>query len=209
MLRIKKNKLLNDATDISAIKSKQMTRTRFTMILLGGTSAVLALTLMLTVYAAIVFFANVNKIGATGPFYQNNSLAGKVIYENNKIFYRPEELIKLNIINNTDESIYLAPCQYFNKFEKRVLNEWQAVSLAVCDELDNPADSGSIEKISKKAEESLEAKKLGEGIWRGVAVVYFGCQKAQTSSCTNNRIIYTDEFAIGGLDRAISSNPQL
>lgn len=213
MPRIKKIKLSNKSVNIpasKAFKKEPMTKLKFVINILQGTIAVLTFTLIFTIYAAIVFLSHINKINiAQNPYQNNNLTSGQVIYSNDKISYLPEEMINLDIINNTDESIYLAPCQYFNKFEKKVSDKWQTVSLAVCDEAKTSADSDPIEKISKKIEESFTANKLGEGVWRGVSFVYFGCQKAQIESCLSSKIIYTNEFVISEPERDVSVNSQL
>jgi hypothetical protein len=127
-----------------------------------------------------------------------NLVYEKIIYNNDKISYNVDDVINLDIINNSNESIYLAPCEYFNKFEKKISGKWQSVSLVDCNAEQITADPTSIEKITKKVEEAVLAKRLGEGLWRGVSVVYFGCQKAQSESCKNNIKIFTNEFTIGG-----------
>lgn len=211
---IKKIKLSDKFKSVNILSSKKinqepMTKLRFIISVLQGTIAVLTFTLLFTIYAAIVFLGHLNKIDIVKLSDQTNLIQGQIIYNNDKTSYNTEEMINLNIINNSNESIYLVPCQYFNKFEKKVSDKWQAISLAVCDETEFLADFVSIEKINKKAEDSIVAKKLGEGVWRGVSTVYFGCQKAQTTSCKNNQIIYTDEFVIGKPKIAVSVNPQL
>lgn len=190
-------------------KREPMTKFKFVLLVLQGTAAVQTFILIFSVYAAVIFFGHIKEINIAQLPYQNNSTFRNVIYRNDKIFYRPDEMIKLDIINNANESIYLAPCQYFNKFEKKISDKWQAVFLAACDEVEVLTDSGSIEKISERAEESFMAKKLGEGVWRGVSTVYFGCQKAQIASCKNSQTIYTNEFAIGERNLADFFNPQL
>lgn len=197
MPRAKKMKLSNESANISALKREPMTKFKFIIAVLRGTIAAQIFILIFTVYATIIFIGNIKKIDVARSPYPSNLILQKVIYRNDKISYRTDEKIKLDIINNANESIYLAPCQYFNKFEKKITDKWQAVSLASCGEADILADSASIEKISKKVEDTVMAKKLGEGVWRGVSTIYFGCQKAQTISCKNSQVIYTDEFLIG------------
>lgn len=191
MAIIKKTKLSK------ALKQEPMTKLKFVINVLQGTIVVLTFTLLFTIYAAIVFLGHLNKIDVARSPNQINLIQGQIVYNNDKTFYNVEETINLNIINNSNESIYLAPCQYFNKFEKKVSNTWQIVSLSECDGVGAVAEISVIEKISKKVTESIMAKKLGEGVWRGVSRIYFGCQKAQIESCENGQIIYTKEFVIG------------
>lgn len=210
MVRIKKLKLSNNPAKKMALKREPMTKIKFIMSVLGGTIAVLTFTLIFTVYAAIMFFGHIKKNNIAQMSYQGYPEFGQVVYKNDKILYRPDDTINLNIVNETRESIYLAPCEYFNKFEKKVSDKWQSISLISCDEsAASSSDTEPIEKISKKVEESIVAKKLGEGLWRGVSVVYFGCQQAKTISCSSNKTIYTDEFVIGEPGLAVSTKPEL
>lgn len=187
-----------------------MTKFKFVMSVLWGTVAALTVILIFTVYAVVIFFGSLRWVDTTEASYRNNLVLEKVIYRTDKIFYQPEETIVLDIINNTDESIFLAPCYYFNKFEKKVANGWQARSLETCDVAAASDNSASIEKINKKVEILLEAKKLGEGTWRGVSTVYFDCQKPEIKSCgKNSETIYTKEFMIGKSGSGEISNPQL
>lgn len=205
MARIKKTKSSNIHLKKKAVKQESISSLNFVMAVLWGTAGVLISTLVFTVYAAILFIDHANKLEMARMFYKNISTLGEVVYRNDKISYRPDEMINLDIINNSNESIYLAPCQYFNDFEKKISDKWQAVTLNACSDVEAAMDPTSIEKISKKAEESVLAKNLGEGVWRGVSVVYFGCQKAQAESCVNNQKIYTNEFTIG--EPVYASNP--
>lgn len=206
MPRVKKMKLSNESANISALKREPMTKFKFVIAVLWGTIAAQIFILIFTVYATIIFIGNIKKIDIAWSSYPSNLILQKVIYGNDKISYRTDEMINLDIINNANESIYLVPCQYFNKFEKKVSDKWQAVFLVACDETEILTDSASIEKISKRAEASFMAKELGEGVWRGVSAVYFGCQKAETASCKNSQIIYTNEFIINEPEIAAFSN---
>jgi hypothetical protein len=218
MPRVKKIKSLKRSADTSASKVSKapkrepMTILRFIMAVLWGTVGALTFTLIFTVYATVLFFGSLQRVDISEAFYQTNMVYEKVIYRNDKISYWPDEVIALDIVNNTDESIYLAPCQYFNRFEKKTLDGWQAVTLESCNEIDAADDASSIEKINKKVEGAFEAKKLGEGTWRGVSNIYFGCQKAEAAACSGKEIVYTNEFIIGtsnsGSEPTDLSNPQ-
>ncbi len=180
--------------DSKVKKSRRITKFTFFATILSGTAIALTFILLFTLYATAVFLNRLQNITITAT-PAKNVLQNKVIYQNDKITYRINDTINLNIINNTAESIFLAPCQYFNKFEKKALNKWNALSLADCSNV-NILPSSSIEKISKKAEEQLLANRLGEGVWRGVSTIYFGCKEARVESCAKSQIIYTKEFTI-------------
>lgn len=201
--RDKKTKSLIVSRKHLAAKREPMTKFKFVMLILQGTTAILVFTLIATVYAFIIFLGHFNKINIAGVYSQANLNSMQIAYLNDKNFYYTNEAIKLNIVNNANESIYLAPCQYFNKFEKKLSDKWEAISLASCDNVNFSADQASIEKISKKVEQFILAKNLGEGVWRGASTVYFGCEKAQAESCKKSQVVHTDEFVIAETDVAV------
>lgn len=207
-LKARKIKSLKNPAKNIALINEQMTKFKFVMLVIQGTTAILVFTLIFTLYAFIIFLGNYKKINIAIVPGQFGSDAKQIAYLNDKNFYRTDEMIKLNIVNGASESIYLAPCQYFNKFEKKIADDWQSISLFECDNNDITADTVSIEKISKLVEDYVSAKRLGEGVWRGVSKIYFGCRKAQTVSCVKDQMIYTSEFTIGQPELA-SSNSQL
>lgn len=192
-LRIRKTKRVL-ASNLE--KKEPMTTFKFVMSVLWGTVAALTVILIFTVYATIIFFGSLRWVDASDASYPGNLTLEKVIYSNDKISYRLDEIINLNIINNTDRSIFLAPCEYFNKFEKKISGVWQAVILDSCDKADAASADDFQDKISKKITGAFEAKKLGEGTWRGVSTVYFGCQKPLVENCEYMKTVYTRMFTI-------------
>lgn len=212
MVRIKKIKLSNKSVNPAkkiVLKKEPMTALRFITRVLWGTAVALIFISIFTVYGSMIFIDRVNKMELALTNYKNNLALGEVVYRNDKISYRSDEAINLDIVNNSNESIYLAPCQYFNVFEKKISDQWETISLADCTGMEVSTDSTSIEKISKKAEDYVLANELGAGIWRGVSTVYFGCKKAQAESCKNSQKIYTNEFTINDPVLASNSEPQL
>lgn len=220
MPRAKKNKLSEKIENISASKitrslgslksfKKQkrepMTPINFIITVLWGTVGALTIILIFSVYATIIFFGSLRWVDTTEAFYQGNNIVeqsdmaitGNIFYNADKIFYRINDMIKLDIINDTNVSIYLAPCNYFNEFEKKTSDGWQPKNLEVCNDSEVPDNSFSIDKVNKKIDFSFSAKDLGAGTWRGVLTAYFGCKIPNIESCINNsKIVYTQEFAI-------------
>ena len=121
--------------------------------------------------------------------------AGNVSYNTNKTNYGLNEEIGLSITNNSNKSIFLEPCRYFNKFEKKELNSWREVVVDNCEDA-VIANSGSFEKVSLKENQSISAVILGEGIWRGVSEIYLDCRKADAGACKSKKIVYSNEFKI-------------
>lgn len=122
-------------------------------------------------------------------------ISGDISFAVDKTTYELDEQINLSIINRTNKSIFLAPCQYFNKFEKKESNSWKAVLIDNCSEsaVETPPQ---IEKISLKENQSIPAVSLGVGVWRGVSDIYMDCQKADINACNSKQIVYSNEFKI-------------
>jgi len=91
----------------------------------------------------------------------------------------------------------LAPCRYFNKFQKRTGDQWQNIFLTPCNSVYDPTAAGNaFDKIPGKVEEKIPTAVLGTGTWRGVSDVYLDCREAKSESCGDMKVIYTEEFKI-------------
>lgn len=121
--------------------------------------------------------------------------AGEITYAVDKAKYGLNEEIGLSITNSSDKSIFLAPCQYFNKFEKKELNSWKTVELGDCKNVE-ALNSNEFEKIPLKEKQKISAVILGEGVWRGVSDIYLDCQKAEIEACKSKKVVYSNEFRI-------------
>jgi len=135
---------------------------------------------------------------------------GRIEYATDKTEYMLGESIKLTLINNLKESIYLAPCRYFKTFENKKLTinrgdnreiEWQPLSLVSDPECSNSmfdAEDESFNKIKKITDEYVSTKDLGIGIFRGVSTVYLRCTKPDANSCEGGVNVFSNEFKING-----------
>lgn len=133
---------------------------------------------------------------------------GYIEYTTDKTEYVLGEKIKLSLVNNLKESIYLAPCWYSKTFEnKRLLVNlgdnkeigWQPIGLASnpdCNNYGINAEDESFSQIKKIADEYVSTEGLGAGIFRGVSTVYLRCIKPDATSCERGVNVYSNEFKI-------------
>lgn len=133
---------------------------------------------------------------------------GYVEYATDKTEYVLGEKIKLSLVNNLKESIYLAPCWHSKTFENKHLLvnsgdnkeiEWQPIGLDSNQDCNNygiNAEDESFSQIKKIADEYVSTENLGTGIFRGVSTVYLRCTKPDAASCESGVNVYSNEFKI-------------
>lgn len=205
MLSVKKNRSVKNKS-INCVSKKNnpepMKAVKFILLVLWGTVIALTVMVIFSTYAMTIFFGTLKWVDKSELKYRAVIPIEKITYHVDKDTYLLNDIIKFGIINNSNESIYLAPCQYFNRFEKKIAKGWQSINIESCTETEDTSSTMDIEKVSKKLEGTLDAKKLGNGIWRGVSTVYLGCQKAQFASCQAKKTVFTGEFTISS-DRQV------
>lgn len=175
----------------------------FILITLYSTAVLLIFIGFATVYTIVAMTAKEMRnssrpsVSCGGNAYAPNTPAQPraITYTVEKTNYTLGDEIKLSITNNSNKPIYLAPCAYFNNFEKQIGTKWQSIILDDCTSVVQQV-SGAFEKIPKQVEEKIPTAILGEGVWRGVSDVYFDCQKAKTESCQGKQTVYSNEFRI-------------
>ncbi len=171
----------------------------FIMMAVYGSAAVIILIIFFTINFSISILVKERNDYKNYPISAKNVVykpaGGDISYAVDKSRYGLNEEIKLSITNMSDKSIFLAPCQYFNKFEKKELNSWKAVVLDNCKQAAIES-SGDFEKIPLKEKQSISAVILGAGVWRGVSDIYIDCQKAEVGACKSKKIVYSNEFKI-------------
>ena len=131
---------------------------------------------------------------------------GSIEYATDKTEYMLGESIKLSLINNLKESIYLAPCRYFKTFENKKLMvnrgdnkeiEWQPIGLdSDCGNSVTDMEGESFNRIKKITDEYVSTKDLGVGIFRGVSTIYLRCARPDTDSCESGVNVISNEFKI-------------
>ncbi len=142
------------------------------------------------------------------PFGKKNIISfGKVEYITDKTEYAPGEKIKLALINNMNESIYLAPCKYFNSFEIKKIsggkennsNEWQPFNYLKdfdCEIGIGAEEEDSFNKIKKITDKIISTQDFGAGTYRGISTIYLQCDKPDIISCKSGFKTYSNEFKI-------------
>lgn len=175
-----------------------LTKELFAIITIYGS----AVMIILILFSSLNFFTSILLKERSRHRYYSMSLinniskpAGEITYAVDKSKYELNEEISLSITNSSNESIFLAPCQYFNKFEKKEQDSWKPVELGICNEV-LTTNSGDFEKIPLKEKQRISAVVLGEGVWRGVSDIYLDCQKAEIDACKSKKVVYSNEFKI-------------
>lgn len=192
-------------------KPNSLTKEMFIIITLYGSAVMVILVAFLSVNFLISFL-----IKETGDI--KNFLAARddsdyrslknIIYAADKTEYELNDRINFSITNGSSKSIFLAPCQYFNKFEKKEGANWKTIMLDNCETAgEKPPDT--FEKIPIKEKKSVLAIALGEGVWRGVSDIYIDCRKAEIGACKEKKIIYSNEFKIGAAKNSAPSAPDV
>ena len=108
-------------------------------------------------------------------------------------FYFPGENIKLMIENNSKKTIYFEPCEYLNKFEKKIGGKWR--------ESFNYEGIKAYDKFGFKREKNItkceiKLPKEGVGIYRTVIQIYYGCERPGEDMCRNSKAFYSNEFRV-------------
>jgi len=132
-------------------------------------------------------------------FNQNDNIIKKVIIEEDvkimtdKVFYIAGDEIKFLIENVSEESIYFEPCEYLNKFEKRVDGKWKKVLIQDNEKIYD--ESGfKIERRMTNCNIKLATEE--NGIFRVVVQVYYDCEKPGEEMCEYSKMFYSNEFEI-------------
>ncbi|MDF1498352.1 MAG: hypothetical protein P1P85_03295 [Patescibacteria group bacterium] len=132
-------------------------------------------------------------------FNQNNNIIRKVIIEEDvkimtdKVFYIAGDEIKLLIENVSEKPIYFEPCEYLNKFEKRIEGRWKKV-LTQYDEKKYDELGFKTERRMTNCNIKLETKE--NGIFRVAVRVYYDCEKPGEEMCKYSKMFYSNEFEV-------------
>lgn len=107
--------------------------------------------------------------------------------------YRAGEEISLSLDNGSQYSVYFEPCKFFGVFEKKDGDNWVL-------EEDQQADSNyykdNFEKKEGNALCNVPLPKSGEGTYRLVAPVFYGCTEPSRYACKKSELLYSNTFEI-------------
>jgi len=115
----------------------------------------------------------------------------KVFTEKN--FYYAGENIELFVKNDSKESIYFEPCEYLNKFEKKVNGRWIESSSYEGAKI---YDESGFNREKNFVNCKINLPKDGAGIYRSVVQVYYECEKPGKNMCKNSEIFYSNKFEV-------------
>ena len=120
--------------------------------------------------------------------YRQNNVAIKTDKNN----YNKNEKISFSVTNDSNESIYVKPCEQLVNYEKKVNGKWLAM-----ENLESQKDYASAEfnKSEKEIVCNVDSPKTA-GRFRIAANVYYDCQKADEKFCRESKKFYSNEFEV-------------
>ena len=153
---------------------------------------ILAIT-FLVAYSCLFFNLSLMKNGyyCCSPAVEH-SRQNNVAIKTDKNSYNKNEKINFSITNNSDEPIYVEPCERLVSYEKKVNGKWLAMENS--ERQKNYASAG-FNKSKKEIICSVNSPK-DEGRFRIAASVYYDCQKAGEEFCRESRKFYSNEFEV-------------
>ena len=126
-----------------------------------------------------------------------NSRQNNIAIKTGKNSYDKNEKISFSVINNSNEPIYVEPCEQLINYEKKVGGNWLALENS---ESQKDYASAGFNKSKKEIICNVNSPKT-EGQFRIAASIYYGCQKAGEKFCRESRKFYSNEFEIKSVVR--------
>lgn len=121
-----------------------------------------------------------------------NSRQNDVVIKTDKNNYNKNEKISFSVINNSNEPIYVKPCDQLISYEKKVNGKWVVIK-----NLESQKDYAPTGFDKSKKEIVCDINSPGEeGQFRIAANIYYGCQKAGEKFCRESKRFYSNGFEI-------------
>jgi len=143
-------------------------------------------------FLTITIFENIfyEKTCSNNEIFMNK---GKINIVTDKRLYYEKEKIILAVENDSEESVYLEPCEYLNNLEKKINGNWEPYKETVQNKV---YDDYGFEKRKRITICELGLPKAEPGIYRVVVRVYYDCKKPGENMCEKSSIFYSNEFEI-------------
>ncbi|MCK4919238.1 MAG: hypothetical protein KAS01_02530 [Candidatus Pacebacteria bacterium] len=114
-----------------------------------------------------------------------------ILVTTEKNFYNSGEDVVLFIENNFNKSIYLEPCEFQNRFERKNNDMWYEIS-SVDKEIDY--DKSGFNKEKKIVNCKVRLSPNEKGVYRSVIQAFYDCKKPE--ECRQSEIFYSNEFRV-------------
>ena len=127
--------------------------------------------------------------------YNVKSNTQKITITTEKRYYNTGEKIELSVKNKSINSIYFEPCEYLDKFEKKIDEKWR--------ESFSYGGKKIYDEFGFKREDNItnckiELPKEGTGIYRAVVRIYYECEGPGENMCADSKVFYSNEFEVVG-----------
>ncbi len=107
--------------------------------------------------------------------------------------YSSNDKITLIIKNNSGKTIYLEPCEYLNKFERKVGKKWMPENRVISNIV---YDKSSFNRRKGAVKCKIDPPTAGKGTYRVVVKVYYNCEKPGYDACRNSKVFYSNGFRL-------------
>ncbi len=151
--------------------------------------------ILMIIVIPIFSFLSISIFKENDSGFVSKILTGKsdVKITTDKPFYVSGENMKLSIKNESINPIYFEPCEYLNKFEKKIDEKWR--------ESFNYESIKDYDKFGFKREKNItnceiKLPKEGAGIYRTVIQIYYECERPGEDMCRNSKAFYSNEFRV-------------
>jgi len=129
---------------------------------------------------------------------KNNSKNNKLKTQNisimtDKEFYSSEEDIILFVENNSKEVIYIEPCIYQDKFEKKIDGMWQEVPIHNEERIYSELGFNRENRVKNC---SVMLPSGEKGLYRSIIQVFYNCRKPGKEECQKYETFYSNEFNV-------------
>ena len=177
------NKNNNNNNNNSNKKKEKVERSNFLEFIFG-----VIIILSLFFVLMLMFFLKIENNS------KNNKLkAQNILIMTDKEFYSSEEAIILFVENNSEEAIYIEPCMYQNRFEKKIDGTWQEIPINNDDRVYSESEFNRENRVKNC---SIMLPSREKGLYRSIVQVFYNCRKPGKEECQRSEIFYSNEFNI-------------
>ncbi|MCK5475176.1 MAG: hypothetical protein KAI71_01155 [Candidatus Pacebacteria bacterium] len=172
------------------MKQKNSKRTNKKNISINVFLGVILTTILVLLFSFLVllFFSKNKNIS-----YNIKDDTQEIIITTDKEHYSIGENIELYVKNRSTNSIYFEPCEYLDRFEKKIDGEWKESSNY---RGENIYDESGFKREDNITNCEIQLPKDGVGIYRAVVQIYYECKSPGKNMCANSKIFYSNSFEI-------------
>ncbi|MBW6440631.1 hypothetical protein K0B03_01190 [Patescibacteria group bacterium] len=142
----------------------------------------------------IFSFLTLSMFDSSENFSNNTKLdIQKIIVSTEKEHYKIGDQIILSVENHFEKSIYLEPCEYQDRFEKKINGSWQEITSY---QKDKDYDKTGFKKEDSVKDCRVILSSKEAGVYRSVVRIFFDCKKPGEQECQKSELFYSNEFNV-------------